>query len=671
VADGHKGSVVSGPSAMSIASGRGASTLPALPSPSIPEKLRAIALARFDLVKAWKEHRALYGSPKSLLKADRDFEKAYNTGRLLPDVFKVVGSVDIRSIKRWGQALNGTDDWTRLVPAWSCERREPSLTDDEKQIFQDCLLQPNRLKIGEATKITKQVLAKRGALPPSSDRNFRRWAEWFKTNNGPIWTLMRDGEKALRETQIFSIPRDTSRIAVGDIIVADGHRLNFQVMNPFTGKPCRATLLGYKDWKSGNLAGFEIMVEENTQCIASALRQTIIHLRKAPKVAYQDNGKAFRAKFFTSTENLQEVGISGLFGRLGITPVFAAPYNAKAKPIERFWKEFTGKFERLLPSFTGSSVEDKPAWMLRNEKFHRQAHNGYVPTIEETVDMVNAWIRDYWEKQPCPHAKGKTIGAVFHEGQGPGVDLAALDDLMLAVEVKKIGPNGIRFLKADYYDDQLFGLRERVVIRYSLSDLTSVRVYDLDGHFICAANRFNPVHPMAAQLGDAKDLAEVKYLQKKQRNLHKAVVKAAREMISARKDEALPWNDVIAVLPKTPDSPEAAAPQPVPLERHIPVEALKKESPAPEGVTGQPDRPEYWPLDGGITRYRWHEEHGYTEEDRAWFDNEFKLSSAYRMLVIEPEKDRLRYERERAESEEKTCDSRATGHGHITRTGGL
>ena len=29
-----------------------------------------------------------------------------------------------------------------------------------------------------------------------------------------------------------------------------GHVLNFQVINPFTSKPTRATLVGFSDWKS-------------------------------------------------------------------------------------------------------------------------------------------------------------------------------------------------------------------------------------------------------------------------------------------------------------------------------------------------------------------------------------------------------------------------------------
>jgi putative transposase len=61
-------------------------------------------------------------------------------------------------------------------------------------------------------------------------------------------------------------------------------KLNFQVLNPFTGKPCRAVLVGFLDWKSGGLAGFEIMLEEDTQCIASALRNAILSIGRIPDI---------------------------------------------------------------------------------------------------------------------------------------------------------------------------------------------------------------------------------------------------------------------------------------------------------------------------------------------------------------------------------------------------
>lgn len=61
------------------------------------------------------------------------------------------------------------------------------------------------------------------------------------------------------------------------------------------------------------------MLEENTQTITSALRNAIINLGKIPKICYQDNGKAFRAKFFTG--DLQECGINGLFDKLKIITI--------------------------------------------------------------------------------------------------------------------------------------------------------------------------------------------------------------------------------------------------------------------------------------------------------------------------------------------------------------
>ena len=104
----------------------------------------------------------------------------------------------------------------------------------------------------------------------------------------------------------------------------------------------------FLDWKSTALVGYEIMLEENTQCIASALRNAIINLDMIPKVVYQDNGRAFRAKYFTDDKGFSELGFNGLYSKLGIETVFARPYNARAKVIERFFKEFQEGFEKWL-----------------------------------------------------------------------------------------------------------------------------------------------------------------------------------------------------------------------------------------------------------------------------------------------------------------------------------
>ena len=392
------------------------------------------------------------------------------------------------------------------------------------------LLRPNRLSIGKAIALTKYKLKEQGQNFIPADITFRRYAKWFKDNNYDKWILARDGEKALSDKVEPYIKRDASLLEVGDILVADGHKLAFQVRNPFTGKPSRATLVGFLDWKSTALVGYEIMLEENTQCIASALRNAIINLDMIPKVVYQDNGRAFRAKYFTDDKGFTELGFQGLYSKLGIETVFARPYNARAKVIERFFKEFQEGFEKLLPSYIGSSINNKPAYMMRNEKLHKNLHCEYIPTIEETIKMIDMWL-SFKNSQPCPNAPGKTIAEVLSERKRQNIDVNALDDLMLATEVKTIQRNGIRFLNCDYFDERLYGFKSKVLIKYNLFDLTSIKVYTPKGEYLCTAERVTETHPMAKLLGGVKDYEDYKQKIVRQRQLKKKTVESVKKYL--------------------------------------------------------------------------------------------------------------------------------------------
>ena len=426
-----------------------------------PEKCKQIALARLDVVHKWLEFRK---QSQNKLQADYDFVKLHNTSN--SHLFEILGKISRGSLHRWYTMLNGTEDYTKLLPQYkysTVREYRTVLNDEEIKIFMGLLLHPNRLSIGKAIALTKYKLKEQGQSFIPADITFRRYAKWFKDNNYDKWILARDGEKALSDKVEPYIKRDASLLEVGDILVADGHKLAFQIINPFTGKPCRATLVGFLDWKSTALVGYEIMLEENTQCIASALRNAIINLDMIPKVVYQDNGRAFRAKYFTDDKGFTELGFQGLYSKLGIETVFARPYKARAKVIERFFKEFQEGFEKLLPSYIGSSIQNKPAYMMRNEKFHKNLHNEYIPTIEETIKMIDMWL-SFKNSQPCPNAPDKTVTEVLSERKRQNIDINTLDDLMLATEVKTIQRNGIRFLNCDYFDEDLLYYIKKLII---------------------------------------------------------------------------------------------------------------------------------------------------------------------------------------------------------------
>ena len=494
-----------------------------------PEKSKKIALARLDIVHQWLDFRK---KSTNKLQADYDFVNLHNTSN--SHLFKIIGKISRGSLHRWYTMLCSTEDYTKLLPQYKYSKIDEyrtSLTDEEIKIFMSLLLHPNRLCIGKAIALTKYKLKEQGQSFIPADITFRRYAKWFKDNNYDKWVLARDGEKALSDKVEPYIKRDASLLEVGDILVADGHKLAFNVINPFTGKPTRATLVGFLDWKSTALVGYEIMLEENTQCIASALRNAIINLDMIPKVVYQDNGRAFRAKYFTDDKGFTELGFNGLYTKLGIETVFARPYNARAKVIERFFKEFQEGFEKLLSSYIGSNILNKPAYLMRNEKLHKQIHNDFIPTLDETIKMIDMWL-NFKNSQPCPNSPNKTITEILESRKRQNVDINQLDDLMLATEVKTIQRNGIRFLNCEYFDERLYGFKSKVLIKYNLFDLTSINVYTTKGEYLCTAQRVTETHPMAKLLGTVTDFEDYKQKIVKQRKLHKKTINSVKAYLS-------------------------------------------------------------------------------------------------------------------------------------------
>ena len=481
----------------------------------VPETQKKLALAKYDLIKKWDEFRT---GKKNKTIAGKDFLEAYNNRCICEELFNIVGKVAIGTIYEWHKKLRTyNDDWHCLINNYTFgeKTKKSAMSAEEEAELLKNLLHPNQLNIGKAIKLTKLALKERGFENLCCDLTYRRFANNYKNEHYNTWIEAREGNKALHDKVLPYITRDVSKLEVGDVIVGDGHRLSFFIKHPYTGKPVRPMMVAYQDWKSGGFVGFEIMLEENTQCIASALRNSIINLGKVPKFVYQDNGKAFKAKYFI------ENGLSGLFTNLGIQPVYAKPYNAKAKPIERLFRELQDSCEVLLPSYSGTSIIKKPAQLKRNEKLHKALYKVNIPSLEQVTNFIKNWLIKYHYEQPCPHVKGKTIGEVLESGKGEGVNWETLDDLMMAREIKKIYRNGILFLKNNYYDEALFGYKKEVIIKYSLFNLSSIKVYKLNGEFLCEAKRVESIHPLANYLGEAKDIEDLKQKTKIKKQLEK------------------------------------------------------------------------------------------------------------------------------------------------------
>lgn len=497
----------------------------------VSDKTKLTANYRANIVVALQKLRKKYPTKKE---ADTTFLELYNSGLYLPKAYSFIGSISIGTLHRWVRAFEKHESTVCLQPKykWSKQGEYNSILNDEmRNILLTLLLHPSKYNYGKAIKLTKEILRKRGYEELPCDLSFKRFAENFRKNNYAEWVLRREGMKAYHDKVEPYIERDISKIEVGDILVADGHVLNFQVINPFTGRPTRATLVGFLDWKSTALVGYEIMMTESTQCIASALRNSIINLGMLPKVVYQDNGKAFKSRFFQNTD-FEEDLFNGVYANLNIHSVFAKPYNARAKVIERFFREFQEEFEKGMPSYIGTCIEDKPAWLKRGEKLHEEWHkkltNNHIPTVQETIKYINGWIK-YHNKNLCPNDRSKTIQEMLDSVQKQNINPQVLDDLMMKTECRTINRHGITFLNMHYRSEAIIGIRDKVNIRYSLFDLSKIHVYSTKGEFLCIAHRVQKVHPMARVLGTVKEMEEYKYQYQKQQQLKHRLIKQVKK----------------------------------------------------------------------------------------------------------------------------------------------
>jgi len=515
-------------------------------SPKVDEK----ALAWVDLLSMYIQY---FSGKDKVLQAKREFIEFYNSGKL-PEIYNKIGKISFQTIER-KRKLYEAGEIERLGDNRGRNRvisRSRKISSYDALIILKNVLKPNKPTIEEAIRAARKELQEQGRELEASDITIRRWINEWKTRNIDFWTLAREGEKKLNDLVSFYIERDYTKIEVGDVVVADGHVLNFEVLNPFTGKPKRMTWIVVYDMKTNMPLGWDIMPTENTQVIASAYRKAILKLGFVPYVFYLDNGKAFRAKYFTGVKDFRQCGIKGLFQKLGTKVIFANPYHAQSKTVERFFR-VANEMEKQVPTYVGSGIQNKPARLGRNEKFHRQLYEriaqSTVPTIQEVYLMIDMWMDEYIKRPQRGHLDGKSPLEAYMESleivksrpdyENRRISEEKLAYLMLNEKISTLYRNGIRFLGSYYYADELFSYekgkspdgRARFLIKYDFHDLDKILVFDMDENFVCEAYRTIKLHPAAKIAGNDEDKRMLQEVIKYKRHKKKETIKLAKTFL--------------------------------------------------------------------------------------------------------------------------------------------
>ncbi len=477
----------------------------------------------------------------------------YNHKRMVPELYKLKGERKERALRIWlDEYISSKYNMYALINKNKHANRGRKVTYFEQQFLLNKLLNPNQIKIGSAITQLKSMANLKLCESPSDERTLRRWCQDWADNHPAEWAQARKGSKYVSERIIKSIIRDDSLLKVGDVWVADGHVLAFDIMNPMTGKAQRMTMIMVMDWASRYPVGASLAFTEDSQHILAAFRNGFLNasiltrnnptgdndkllqgdsndndnnhdyhdndldnehqpeyhayhpdfpLAVLPKYVYLDNGRAFKSKLFNERweEHDLSTELCGIFPRLNIGVTFAESYNAKAKIIERFFKTFQEQFERFIESFRGSSIPDKPANLMRNEVWAKKLFDRKPPTIEEAMQLIAFYVRYMYGETPHAALKHRTPYQVFSSAvvqSDRQIEASHLNFLMLAIDRKSIRSEGIRLNHMLYWHEKLIDfIGKPCIIRFDFKDARWIMVYTIEDKFICQAELRRAQHP--------------------------------------------------------------------------------------------------------------------------------------------------------------------------------
>jgi putative transposase len=468
----------------------------------------------------------------------QDTVELFNRGLFLPELRDLVGEKSERALRVWvNEYLVSGRDYFALARPNSAVAQGRRVTAVESAFIQKVMLHRNAPKIGSAITLLKAAEREKMLASPSCPRTIRRWWEDYERSNRAEVTLARHGSTYLQNVLLPSLRRDTSLVAVNDVWVADGHDLGFDVIDPVTGKAKRPCFIAWMDFKSRWIVGGELAFTEHSQHVYSALRNAILNAGGVPRVAYLDNGKAFKARLFTgkAAETDFEVEAPGIFAKLGMDSIFAWPYNARSKPIERAFQTMQEQLERFLSSWRGASVADKPADLNRNEKWIQNIFERKPLTLDEAKLAIQFWAWHIYANSQHKGLNGKTPREVWESGVIPEerrIEPSRLFYLMLSDQARTVGKEGVRlFGRLYWHRDLIPHVNERIVIRYDIEDIRQILVYDERDRYICTADLRDTVHAFVKLTGDPQSELDYQTQLREHRRLNQAIHRNTKQLL--------------------------------------------------------------------------------------------------------------------------------------------
>jgi putative transposase len=317
-----------------------------------------------------------------------------------------------RTLRNWRSA-HRKDGLNGLIDERGTRQTKPT---DEDPFF-ECV----KFYLLDQRQRTKQMCwelaCKQAELSGWMTRSYKQTLRYIAAMPHQVLEFHRKGPKKANGTSAKYIERDYSTLRSNEVWCCDEH--TFDVWVKYRGDVVRPFLTAFEDMRSRKIVGWIITPRSaDTDSVLSALHKGCVS-HGVPERIYADNGKVFDCAALQGQTKRMRFGkiavdsgvMAGVLGGLNITMTHATAYNAKAKPIERFFGTVCDRFSKLQPTYCGGTTSTRP------ENLKSKLERGIAPELADFFAAFEMWLAgDYHARAHTGDAmNGKTPAAVFDE----------------------------------------------------------------------------------------------------------------------------------------------------------------------------------------------------------------------------------------------------------------
>lgn len=360
-------------------------------------------------------------------------------------------------------------------------------------------------------KKAKKAARENRWLIPSESWFYRQWTEIPDVVKATITGT----KKRYTERLASYYPRDFSDLGALQVLCGDHSQRDVTVVMP-DGRLIRPWFSVWQCLATGLIWGWHL--DETPSALTSGLayaRGVRTFGAQPParpedgyfSYLYTDQGRDYKGKswdgqtlVFKQAMNLS-VGLKsiiterrvGFFDETGIKHLLARGYNAKEKPVERIFRDFSDwEQEYFAESYCGRDAKNKPDLWVKNWHAHqrwlkrKQVGDAPFVTFEDYLENLENFINEYNSTAHLRTTQGnKQIVPLerFDELYRTRFEIAeeTLALLLMKAQKRTIGKNGIEIFGQQYLHPQLAAYKEiykktDVEVRYDDNDLNQIWV---------------------------------------------------------------------------------------------------------------------------------------------------------------------------------------------------